>query len=201
MNTFSKKTGFVTIAIVAGGLAVAGAAAPAMASTTEGHATVAASSSNHSAFSSSFTRDLSLSNLLNVSHLLGSVTADPSIANGAGVNDSPIVVAPQVGDILSNNGDLLSGNAVASGNTVKAPVTAPIASGNQITAPVASNNQVPVASGNQVETTVTPQTTVAPETTVSPETNTTVSPVTDTRAYTSTMLGGIFSSLGLGLGR
>ena len=66
---------------------------------------------------------------------------NPDLANGATVgnvsNESPVVVAPRVGDVLS-------GNAVASGNDVAAPV----ASGNSVSAPVSAPVTAPVASGN-----------------------------------------------------
>lgn len=62
-------------------------------------------------------------------------------------NESPVVIAPEVGfsDVLSLgvlNGDLFSGNALASGNDI----TAPVASGNETA--VGSGNDTAVGNGS-----------------------------------------------------
>ena len=119
MNKITKKTVFGTIGVAAAGLLALGAAAPAMAST--------GSDSTWDTTTSSYS---STSWMKNDAHLLTDLTG--SIGDVS--NDSPIVIAPEVGvgDILG--GDIASGNAVASGNDV--------------TAPVASGNDTPIASGN-----------------------------------------------------
>lgn len=97
MNNITKKTAFGITGAAAAALMVAGFAAPAMADDT-------ASSWDHSTTSTS--TSTSLADLFR--------TGDVS-------NDSPVVLAPSV-----DAGDVLSGNALLSGNDVSAP----LASGN-----------------------------------------------------------------------
>ena len=128
MNKISKKTAFGLTGAAAATLMVAGFAAPAMADDT---------TTNHSADTTSTATSLTtgLSDLFRV----GDVS-----------NSSPVVLAPEVGtgDILG--GDLLSGNALLSGNDVQAPV--------------ASGNETPIASGNDtsVSDVLNPSTSVDP---------------------------------------
>ena len=138
MNKITKKTAFATTGLAAAALLTVGFAGPAMADTS--------SDSSTSSFTSLSDKDTRGELSSKISHL---------ISTGSLSNESPVVVAPEVGvgDVLGGGiltGDLLSGNAVASGNDVTAPVTAPIASGNEVTAPVASGNDTAVGnnSGN-----------------------------------------------------
>lgn len=127
MNKITKKSAFGVIGVAAAGLLALGAAAPAMASTTSHH------DSGSSYSSASWTKSYT--------HLVGDIS-----------NETPVVVAPQlgVGDVLGGgilnggvaNGDIADGNAVASGNDVSAPV----ATGNTI--PVALGNDTSVANGS-----------------------------------------------------
>ena len=137
MNKITKKTAFATTGLAAAALLTVGFAGPAMADTT--------SDSSSSSFTSLSDKDTRGELSSKISDL---------ISTGSLSNESPVVVAPEVGvgDVLGGGiltgdllgGDVLSGNAVASGNDITAPVTAPIASGNDVTAPVTA----PVASGN-----------------------------------------------------
>lgn len=92
MNT--KKTAFGIAGAAAATLITVGLAAPAMASTPDGH-----SSSSHSSTSSS------------QSSYEQMITRVTEILNGNTTN-APVVVSPQIGI-----GDIASGNALGSGNT------------------------------------------------------------------------------------
>ncbi len=146
MNTFtSKKTIGTLSAIAAAGLLTAGFAAPAMADdTTESTTTVAPETVLTGDLLDSITSDTTFADLLDgtidgfsgdatISGLLGDVTGGDTsvdglvgdvtggdITGGDISNESPVVVAPEVGDIGS-------GNAIGSGNDVQAP----IGSGNE----------------------------------------------------------------------
>ncbi|MET3769380.1 hypothetical protein ABIB15_002076 [Marisediminicola sp. UYEF4] len=149
MNIFTKKSAFGAIAVAGAGLIIAGAAAPAMAST---------SSEQVGSLTSSSDRAAQAGLLENLS--VGDLTSNFGLTGGELSNSSPLVFSPEVttgdvetgdvstGDVLS--GDNLSGNAVASGNDV----TAPVASGNDIpvTTPVNAPVTAPVASGNETST-------------------------------------------------
>ena len=113
MNKITKKTAFGVVGATAAGLLAIGAAAPAMAST-----------GSDSAWDSTTSTYSSSTWMKSYTHLVGDITGslgDVSGSVGDVSNESPVVVAPQVGV-----GDIASGDAVASGNDV----TAPIASGN-----------------------------------------------------------------------
>jgi len=100
MNNITKKTILGTTGVAAAAFMVAGFAAPAMADTTSSHDTTSSWSQTTTSL------------LDNVSAIVGDISTS-----------SPVVVAPEIGDIGS-------GNAIGSGNDVTAPITAPIASGN-----------------------------------------------------------------------
>ncbi|GAB3134666.1 hypothetical protein [Marisediminicola antarctica] len=129
MNIFTKKSPFGAIAVAGSGLIIAGAAAPAMASTSSEQIGSLTSSSDSTA-QAGLLENLSV----------GDLTSNFGLTGGELSNSSPLVFAPEVsigpvetgdvstGDVLS--GDNLSGNAVASGNEVAAPV----ASGNETSA-------------------------------------------------------------------
>ncbi len=134
MNIFTKKSPFGAIAVAGSGLIIAGAAAPAMASTSSEQIGSLTSSSDSTA-QAGLLENLSV----------GDLTSNFGLTGGELSNSSPLVFAPEVsigpvetgdvstGDVLSGDilsGDNLSGNAVASGNEVAAPV----ASGNETSA-------------------------------------------------------------------
>ena len=155
MNTISKKTVFGSIAVAASGLLLAGGAIPAMAAEPSSDTTTTDSRSVTETLNgtSADTGGFDLGGL--------SATLNDLVSGVQASNDSPVAIAPEVGvgDVLG--GDIASGNATASGNDVTAPVTAPVASGNDVAAPVASGNEVtapventaPVASGNDTAVT------------------------------------------------
>lgn len=146
MNIFTKKSAFGAVAVAGAGLIIAGAAAPAMASTSSEQVGSLTSSSDRAA-QAGLLENLSVGDLTSTFGLTGSELS----------NSSPLIFSPEVstgdvetgdvstGDVLS--GDNLPGNAVASGNDV----TAPVASGNGI--PVTAPVTAPVASGNQASAT------------------------------------------------
>ncbi len=142
MNIFTKKSAFGAIAVAGAGagLIIAGAAAPAMAATANEQVGSLTSSSD-SATQAGLLENLSL----------GDLTSNFGLTGGELSNSSPLVFSPEVstgsvetGDV--STGDTLSGNAVASGNDV----TAPVASGNDV--PVTAPVTAPVASGNETST-------------------------------------------------
>jgi len=104
MNNITKKTILGTTGVAAAAFMVAGFAAPAMADTTSSHDTTSSWSQTTTSL------------LDNVSAIVGDISTS-----------SPVVVAPEIGDIGS-------GNAVGSGN--------------DITAPIASGNDTAIGSGN-----------------------------------------------------
>jgi hypothetical protein len=119
MNT--KKTAFGIAGAAAATLITVGLAAPAMASTPDGH-----SSSSHSSTSSS---------QYSYEQMITRVT---EILNGNSSN-APVVVSPQIGI-----GDVASGNALGSGNTTSIPIL----SGNETA--LGSGNTTSVGNGTSV---------------------------------------------------
>lgn len=119
MNT-TKKTAFGLTAATGAALLTVGFAAPAMADTQS---------------SSTDSNDTTATSALNDANLLDSAAIHDIFGIGDLSNSSPLVLAPQIGDIASGSvGDIGSGNALASGN--------------EVTAPVASGNETAVGSGN-----------------------------------------------------
>ena len=174
MKSMTKKTAFGIAGVAAAALAV-GAAAPAMAST--GH-----DGGDSSSYSSS-----SHSTSTRATDILGSTRAFDAkdISTWAPVTTSvPLVLAPQVGV-----GDVASGNALASGNDVTAPVASgndsALLSGNDTSALNGSGNGNSL--GNVAGNTVSPST----GTTVAPSTGTSVGDV----ANVNGMVDGILSSV------
>jgi hypothetical protein len=129
MNTFTKKTVFGVAGIAAAAALAIGAAGPAMASTSHDSTSSESSNSQSSRTTSSLWSATSLSSF---NDALDNIANDATVGNVS--NESPVVVAPRVGDVLS-------GDAVASGNSVSAPISVPV------TAPVASGNDASVANG------------------------------------------------------
>lgn len=141
MNAFTtKKTTVGLAAIAASGLLAVGIAMPATADTTS----TSVDQSERSTMTDTTTSVLdSIQAVLNggsISDFVGDISLDSlvgdvtsgdvaGVGDVAGIGDvsnsSPIVVAPQTGDIASGN-EVGNGNAVGSGNDV----TAPIGSGN-----------------------------------------------------------------------
>lgn len=138
MNAFtSRKTIVGASALAVTGLVTSGFAAPAFADH-EGSTTLSSSESTSTVTEGQLSNDLlddiaggsASTGGIGVSGLLGDVTGgdtgvgsiggDTAIGNGDISNESPVVVAPEVGDVAS-------GNAIGSGNDVQAPV----ASGNE----------------------------------------------------------------------
>lgn len=139
MNKFTKKTAFGVVGVAAVTAALAmGASAPAMASTSY---TSPSTRTNHSSEWTTATTHATTRAYTGILRNVANGSALDNFSGGTVGNQSPVVVAPQVGGVLN-------GSALASGNTINAPVTAPVASGNQTSAPVASGNKTPVANGS-----------------------------------------------------
>jgi hypothetical protein len=130
MNNITKKTAFGITTVAAGALLVGGFAAPAMAASD----TDSSTSTKSTTSSASQLNDLDLQALRDLAFSSGDLTAN-----------TPLVLAPSVGNIGGgdlNVGDIASGNPIASGNEITAPVTAPVE------APIASGNETALGSGN-----------------------------------------------------
>jgi hypothetical protein len=133
MNNITKKTAFGITTVAAGALLVGGFAAPAM----------AASDTDSSTSTTSTTSSASQLNDLDLQAL-----RDLAFSSGDLTTNAPLVLAPSIGDIGGgdlNVGDVASGNPIASGNEVTAPVTAPVE------APIASGNETALGSGNTTD--------------------------------------------------
>lgn len=136
MNIFTKKSAFGAIAVAGAGLIIAGAAAPAMASTVGKQGGLLTTSSD---------RVVQADLLENLS--VGDLTGNFGLTGGELSNSSPLVFSPEVSTGDVETGDVSTGDVLSGDNLSGNDVTAPVASGNEvpITAPVAPGNDTEVS--------------------------------------------------------